>query len=258
MSDMTVESRPSVEQLPFNPEEYSLKEILRPQRSALVVIDMQNDFLDPKGFFATHPNETGGGTIEQMQATVPHIQELVRTARHAHVPIIFTKGYEDVKFRGKPGFRRAVKWQEQDGDGSVNSQSGTWGAELHEGIEPQEGDIVVEKHKWSAFDGKDKEGKSLDDILKERGIQTLVLTGVVTETCVHSTAQEAFNRDYFVVVPKDAVGSNKPDQHKTVLDRFDFLGDAVETAEEIKEYWPASKDQSDPSLTHPEPVQSST
>jgi ureidoacrylate peracid hydrolase len=143
---------------------------------------------------------------------VPHIQELVSTARQAHVPVIFTKGYEDVKFRGKPGFRRAVKWQEQDGDGSVNSQSGTWGAELYEGIEPQEGDIVVEKHKWSAFDGKDKEGKSLDDILKERGIQTLVLTGVVTETCVHSTAQEAFNRDYFVVVPKDAVGSNKPDQ----------------------------------------------
>ena len=99
----------------------------------------------------------------------------------------------------------------------------TWGAVLYEGIEPQEGDIVVEKHKWSAFDGKDKDGKTLDEILKEKGIQTLVLAGVVTETCVHSTAQEAFNKDYFVVVPKDSVGSNKPDQHRTVLDRFDFL-----------------------------------
>lgn len=235
---MTVETRSGVEQLPFNPEDYSLKEILKPQRSALVVIDMQNDFLDPKGFFATHPNETGGGTIEQMRATVPHILDLISTARQAHVTVIFTEGYEDVKSRKGPGFRRAVKWQERDGNGSVNSQSGTWGAELYEGIEPQEGDTVVKKNKWSAFDGKDKDGKSLDDILKEKGIQTLVLTGVVTETCVHSTAQDAFNRDYFVVVPKDSVGSNKPEQHKTVLERFDFLGDAIESAEEIKQYWP--------------------
>ncbi len=237
---MTLETRPGVEQLPFNPEDYSLKEILRPQRSALIVIDMQNDFLSPKGFFATHPDSVGGGTIDGMQATVPHIQNLISTARQAHVPVIFTKGYEDVKFRTGPGFRRAVKWQETDGDGSVNSQSGTWGAELYEGIEPQEGDIVVEKHKWSAFDGKDKDGKTLDEILKEKGIRTLVLTGVVTETCVHSTAQEAFNKDYFVVVPKDSVGSNKSEQHRTVLDRFDFLGDTINEAEEIKQYWPSS------------------
>lgn len=234
----------SKEGLPFNPEDYSIKEILKPQHSALVVIDMQNDFLDPKGFFANHPNEVGGIGIEPMQAIVPHVQELIKTARKAHVPVIFTRGYEDVKFRTKPGFRRAVKWLEKDGDGSVNSQSGTWGAQLYEGIEPQEGDIVVEKHKWSAFDGKDKEGKSLDDILKEKGIETLVLTGVVTETCVHSTAQEAFNRDYFVVVPKDAVGSNKPEQHETVLSRFDFLGDVVDSGEEIKQFWPVVEEES--------------
>lgn len=112
MSNISLESqRPRGEQLPFNPEDYTLEEVLRPERSALIVIDMQNDFLDPKGFFATHPNETGGGSIEQMQSTVPHIQDLISTARRARVPIVFTKGYEDVKFRTNPGFRRAVKWQ---------------------------------------------------------------------------------------------------------------------------------------------------
>lgn len=233
---MPEEDQPKGEPLPFNPEDYTLEEILNPQRSALLVIDMQNDFLDPKGFFATHPQSVGGVGIEPMQAIIPNVQEMISAARQAHVPVIFTRGYEDVRSRSGPGFRRAVKWDEHDGDGSVNSQSGTWGAELVNGIEPQEGDVVVEKHKWSAFDGKDKDGKTLDEILKERGIQTLVLTGVVTETCIHSTAQEAFNKDYFVVIPKNSVGSNKPEQHKTVLDRFDFLGDVVDEAE-IKKQW---------------------
>lgn len=233
--------QPKGEPLPFRPEDYSLEEILKSQRSALLVIDMQNDFLDPKGFFATHPQSVGGVGIEPMQAIVPHVQDMIRAARQARVPIIFTKGYEDVRFRTGPGFRRAIKWDEHDGDGSINSQSGTWGAELVDGIEPQEGDVVVEKHKWSAFDGKDKDGRSLDEILRERGIQTLVLTGVATETCIHSTAQEAFNRDYFVVVPRNSVGSNKPEQHKTVLDRFDFLGDVVDEAEIKKQWQPITK-----------------
>ncbi|KKR76958.1 MAG: Isochorismatase hydrolase [Candidatus Levybacteria bacterium GW2011_GWA2_40_8] len=233
---MSEELNPKGEPLPFNPEDYSLEEILRPQHSALLVIDMQNDFLGSKGFFATHPDIVGGIGIEPMQAIIPHVQELIRIARQAGVPIIFTKGYEDVKFRTGPGFRRAIKWGEHDGDGSVNSQSGTWGSELHEGIEPQEGDVVVEKHRWSSFDGIDKDGRSLDEILKERGIQTLVIIGVATETCIQSTAQEAFNKDYFVVIPKNSVGSNKPDQHKTVLDRFDFLGDVVDELE-IQRAW---------------------
>lgn len=221
---------------PFNPEQYTLEEILKPQNCALVVVDMQNDFLSPDGFFARNPDRVGGGTIDQMQSTVPHIQNLIRAARQTNVPVIFTKGYEDVRLRRGPGFRRAIKWHEKDGDGSVNSQSGTWGAELYEGIEPQEGDTVVEKHKWSSFDGKDKDGRTLDEILKEKGVQTLVIAGVVTETCVHSTAQEAFNKDYLVVVPENSVGSNKPEQHKTVLEHFDFFGDVVEESK-IEEVW---------------------
>jgi nicotinamidase-related amidase len=216
------------EPLPFNPEDYTLEEILRPEHSALLVIDMQNDFLSPGGFFDKKPEVVEGEGIEPMRAIIPNIQALIERARQARVPIIFTRGYEDVKFRTRSGFRRAIKWDEHDGDGSVNSQSGTWGSELIDALQPQEGDTVLEKHKWSAFDGTDSDGLSLDDILKKMGIQTLVLTGVVTETCVHSTAQEAYHKDYLVVVPKNSVGSNKPDQHKTVLDRFDFLGDAVE------------------------------
>jgi nicotinamidase-related amidase len=113
------------EGLHYNPEDYTLEEILKPSRSALLVIDMQNDFLSPKGFFANQPHIPG--TVDQMQSTVPHIQKLIGAAHKSGVPVIFTKGYEDVKFREGPDIRRAVKWYEKDGDGSVNSESGTWG-----------------------------------------------------------------------------------------------------------------------------------
>lgn len=234
----TPEIQPKSSELPFNPENYSLKEILKPKISALVVVDMQNDFLDPKGFFARLNRP-----IAQMQSTIPQIQGLIESARSAHVPIIFTKGYEDVKFRKGPDLRRAIEWKETDGDGSVNSQSGTWGAELYESIKPQEGDTVVEKHKWSAFDGKDKEGKSLKQILEKRGIKTLVITGVVAETCVETSIRDAYDQDYFVVVPRNSVGSNDPEQLQTRMKYWEkgFISDVLHE-DELKNYWPPVKE----------------
>lgn len=222
----------------FNPENYSLKEILKPQYSALIVVDMQNDFLDQKGFFARLNRP-----IAQMQSTIPHIKGLIDTAHKAHVPVIFTIGYEDVKYRKGPDLRRAVKWEEKDGDGSVNSQSGTWGAELHESIKPQEGDTIIEKHKWSAFDGKDKDGKNLKQILEKRGIKTLVITGVVAETCVETSIRDAYDQDYFVVVPSNSVGSNDPEQLQARMKYWEkgFIGDVI-NEEKIKNYWPPAKE----------------
>lgn len=228
---MSLESK--IEELPFNPEEYSLEEILKPKKCALLVIDVQNDFCHPDGFFATKNKSD----ILMMQAIIPNVQTLIDRAHDVNIPVIFTQGSEDVKFRSGPGFRRAIKWQERDGDGSVNSERGTFGWEFYK-LKPQPQDIVVEKHKWTAFDGKDRDGKSLDEILKEKGIQTLVVTGVVTETCVHATVQEAFSKDYFVVVPKNSVGSDQLDQHRTVLEHLDpFLGDVVDE-EVIQQNWP--------------------
>lgn len=120
---------PQDKELPFDPEQYSLKEILKPKKCALLVIDVQNDFCDPNGFFAGR-----GSDISQMQAVVPHIQQLIDTAHQSGVPVIFTQGSEDVRFRTGPGFRRALKWEEKDGDGSVNSERGTF---IYTGVIPR-------------------------------------------------------------------------------------------------------------------------
>lgn len=230
----------------FNPEEYSLSEILKPRHCALLVVDMQNDFLDPNGFFSRRLNTS----IEQMQSIVPHIQKLIEIARCAGVPVIFTRGYEDVKFRKGADIRRAVKWNENDKDGSVNSQSGTWGSEFYAGIEPQEGDIVLEKHKWSAFSGRDKEGRQLKDILNQLEKKTLVITGVVAETCIETSIRDAYDHDYFVVVPEHSVGSNSAKQLEVRMEYWNagFVGDVVDEAQ-IDENWNSAQ-ETDPLKQH--------
>lgn len=246
MAANTKELKGTPEPSQFKPEDYTLEEILRPKKCALIIVDVQNDFCDPKGFFAQNLKSD----ISQMQAIVPHIQRLIDAAHINGVPVIFTKGSEDVKFRTGPGFRRAIKWEEKDGDGSVNSERGTFGWEFYQ-LQPQPEDTVLEKHKWSAFDGKDKDGKSLDEILKDKGVQTLVVTGVVTETCVYATVQEAFNRDYFVVVPQESVGSDKSDQHKTVLEHLEgFLGDVVAN-EVVEKNWTPKETRKSEVLVRP-------
>jgi ureidoacrylate peracid hydrolase len=221
----------------FNPERYSLPEILKPEHCALLVIDMQNDFLDQKGYFARR-----GRSIEQMQSIIPSIQRLIAVARKSGVLIIFSKGYEDVRFRNGPDLRRAVKWEEIDNNGSVNSQSGTWGSEFYKDIEPQSSDIVIEKHKWSAFSGVDKENKFLKNILEDRGVKTLVITGVVAETCLETSIRDAYDQNYFVVIPEHSVGSNNAKQLEARMDywKSGFIGDVIEE-QEIAEIWKSEK-----------------
>lgn len=223
-----------VDTLSFNPEQYTLEEVLKPQNCALLVVDMQNDFCDPKGKFAKW-----GRDISQMQSIIPTIQKLIDVAHKSSVPVIFTKGYEDVKFRKGPDLRRAVKWDEKDEDSdSVNSLKGTFGAEFYQ-VQPEEGDIVVEKHKWSAFDGKDNKGRTLKEILEQLEVRTLVVTGVIAETCVETTIRDAYNKDYFVVVPRNSVGSNDPEQLQARLKYWEkgFVGDVI-TEDVVKENWP--------------------
>ncbi len=221
------------EKLPFDPEQYSLEEILKPGHSALVVVDMQNDFLHPEGNFAHLEQPT-----EQMRSIVPQIQGLIETAHQTRIPVIFTKGYEDLKFRNGPDRRRAVKWGEIDRTVAVNSESGTWGSEFYEGIGPQEGDTVVIKHKWSAFDGKDESGKTFKQILDQLGIKTLVITGVVAQTCIETTIRDAYDHDYFVVIPEHCVGSNDQTQLSARMNYWSagFIGDVVSEAQ-VQRIW---------------------
>lgn len=212
-------------------KEQSLKKELIPFQSALLVVDVQNDFCDSKGKFSEW-----GRSVEQMQSIVPYIQGLITVAHKALVPVIFAKGYEDIKFRTGPDLLRAEVLGEKD-DGEINSLEGTWGAELYI-LQPEERDIIIEKHKWSAFDGKDKDKNFLGAILKRLGVSTIVVTGVVAETCVETTIRDAYSRNYYVIVPENCVGSDNPDQLKARMDywRRGFVANVV-TEDFLKKTW---------------------
>jgi len=184
-----------------------------------------------------------------MQSTIPHIQSLIDSAHLADVPVIFTQSSEDVRFRkGKADKRRAVAWQETDTDPStVNTFRGSSGWEFY-GVSPQERDIVLEKHKWSAFDGKDKDGKSLKKILKKFGVSTLIITGVVAETCIETTIRDAYSRkkpSYNIVVAEHSVGSNHQDRLDILMKYWNggHVGDVVDESV-IKERWTQKSDTS--------------
>lgn len=104
--------------------------------------------------------------------------------------------------------------------------SGSWGAAFYR-VSPEDGDLVLEKHRHSAFIGT-----GLDQALRDRGIRTVVVAGVQTHVCVESTLRDASARGYYVVVPGDCVGSFDRDLHdKTLRCVAMHFGEVVESAD---------------------------
>ena len=174
-------------------------------RVALVVIDMQRDFLLPGGF-----GETLGNDVGQLAAVVPPLQRVLAAARDAGLMIIHTReGHRPdladlppAKLRrGKPSLRIG----DQGRYGRILIR-GEYGHDIIDELAPLPGEIVIDKPGKGSFYGTD-----LQTILTEAGITQLIVTGVTTEVCVHTTVREANDRGYEVLVLSDCVGSYFPE-----------------------------------------------
>jgi len=166
------------------------------KETALIIVDMQNDFVKPEGklFVPTAPQ------------TVPVIKELLVKARKAGVLRVFTK---DTHYPEDPEFKI---WGE-------HVVKGSWGWEIIDELKPKvPEEIVIEKMRYDGFFGT-----SLDHILRVYGIRNLVVTGTVANICVlHTVASAAMNL-YKVVVPVDGISAlTEFDKHLT-LRQIDFL-----------------------------------
>ena len=160
--------------------------------TALVVVDMQNDFV------------TEGGTlvVPDAAATVPVIAGLLDRARAAGMPVVFT---QDTHRDGDPEF---AIWP-------PHAREGTWGWEIVEALTPLAAETVLRKPRYDGF-----YGTPLDHLLRQWGVRTLVICGTVANICVHYTAASAALRWYDVVIPRDAVSA---------LDPFDLAGSLRQT-----------------------------
>jgi ureidoacrylate peracid hydrolase len=100
---------------------------------------------------------------------------------------------------------------------------GSWEGDWYGEVRPEPGDIIVTKHRYAAFHNTD-----LDLILRSNGIRTVIITGVVTNVCVETTAREAFVRDYYVVVVEDGTAAYLPEDHVATLRNIDrFFGEVA-------------------------------
>ncbi|MDG6929435.1 MAG: cysteine hydrolase [Nitrososphaerota archaeon] len=197
-----------------------------PDSTALLVIDVQNDFCAKGGAV-----DRAGGDVSPMQAVMPAMKHLISKARESGVALVFVKAIYDDRFLSEAmRERRAEK-------GPVRQPtclSGTWGADFYQ-IGPEDGEVVVEKHRYSAFIRT-----GLDEMLKSRRIKTLVVMGVTTHVCVESTVRDAFMLDYHVVVAEDCVASQTTRTQKNSLELMrKYFADVVPSLD-IVEAWAAS------------------
>ncbi len=175
-----------------------------PARTALLVVDMQNDFVDTQGSLRV-PDAAG---------SIPVIAALLERARHAGMRVVFT---QDTHRDDDPEWQI---WPE-------HAREGSWGWQIIDELAPLEHETVIRKLRYDAF-----YDTPLDHLLRLWGVTTLVICGTLANICVHYTAASAALRWYDVVIPQDAISALEPfylefSLHQTV---FVFAGQVTTAA----------------------------
>ena len=205
---------------------------ISPGRTALLIVDMQADFAAPDGRMAQW-----GADLSTVPAALAAADRLAVAARAAGVAVIFA-GLETRPQTDSPAWAERLARQGQDpSEALALCRAGSPGARFL-GPTPQAGDMVIAKTRYSAFFGADLEGQ-----LRARGIDTLVLCGLTTESCVDSTARDAFHRDFHVFVVSDACAAYETDLHQTALKSLALNCALLTTAEAVVAAWAQASPQ---------------
>jgi nicotinamidase-related amidase len=180
---------------PLETPEYTVHErvVVDPASTALIVVDMQNDFVKD------------GGTLQVPDAasTTPVISGLIEQARSAGMRVIFS---QDTHNDGDPEW---AIWPE-------HTREGSWGWQIVDELQPRADELVVRKVRYDAF-----YGTNLDHYLRLWNVHTLIICGTLANICVHYTAASAALRWYDIIIPKDAISALTP---------FDFESSLRQTA----------------------------
>jgi nicotinamidase-related amidase len=181
-------------------------------KTALLVIDMQRDFLDPGGYAAA-----AGLDVAALRGAIPAIRRLLDAARHAGLLVVHTREGHRPDLTDCPPAKLARSRAAGAGIGSAGPLGrllvrGEHGHDIVAELYPEPGEPVVDKPGYGAFHRTD-----LDGILTRRGVERLVIAGVTTEVCVHSTLREAVDRGYHCILAADACASADPDLHRAAL-----------------------------------------
>jgi biuret amidohydrolase len=182
-----------------------------PETTALVVIDMQRDFLEPGGF-----GELLGNDVSLLSAAVEPLKAVLAAAREAGMTIVHTREGHRPDLTDCPPAKRARGGLATGiGDPGPNGRilvRGEYGHDIVDELAPAAGEVVLDKPGKGSFYATD-----LELILRNRGVTSLIVTGVTTEVCVHTTVREANDRGFECLVLADCCGSYFPEFHEVAL-----------------------------------------
>lgn len=196
------------------------------KKSALIVVDMQNDFLHENGRFAKLAKENPEKEIdlEFLSSTIPNVKKLIEAFRAAgrpvvHIAHVLKPDYSDAAF---PWWRFPPLKERQF------IVEGSWGSEIVDELKPQKGEHLVIKKGYGAFNNT-----RLDTILRNAGAHTCVICGVTTCVCVSTTVRGAIEHNYPTYVVGDAVAEISRELHEAELKVFEWAYADVKTTAEI-------------------------
>jgi len=208
-----------------------LTELAEPAHTALLLVDMQNDFIDSNGLFGKL-----GIDLTMYSKTRPQLAKLLNSARRSGVLIVhiqntalpgrMSDSASHIRFN-----LRMHGAARQDGPPLRYTVPGTPGHEFVKEFTPLASELVVRKYRSSAF-----WGTNLEMLLRSNGVKTVVVGGCTTEGCVESTARDAMFNDHYVVIASDAVGSDDKEQHDASMLLMQHRFDMAST-EEISAVW---------------------
>jgi ureidoacrylate peracid hydrolase len=181
-----------------------------PQRTALLLIDMQADFAAPDGAMAQL-----GRDMTAAQAALTKAAMLVDAARTAGVPLFF------VRLLSEPG----------GGARGLFCVEGTRGADFV-GPQPEAEDVIISKSRFSAF-----AGTGLAERLRAQAIDTLVLAGLTTECCIQASAWAAFELDFRVILASDACAAYEDELHRHALRALELSGATLAVSADLAACW---------------------
>ncbi|MFP6736654.1 MAG: isochorismatase family cysteine hydrolase [Rhodospirillales bacterium] len=191
-----------------------LDDQLDPNHTALLVVDMQNDFCAEGGYL----HRTRGADMSANKPIADNINRLVDLARDTGMTMVWIVAIYDHKYISDGHLAKALPRLIPGDNEPVLCAEGTWGADFYE-MQPKDGEIIIQKHRYSAF-----HGTRLGDFLRGQGVKTLIVTGVATHICVDSTIRDGFFDGYYIVVPEECVGTSDAELHaatlKTVSNNF--------------------------------------
>lgn len=183
-----------------------------PARTALIIVDMQNDFVHPDGGFArcARENPERGWDMAFLMGTIPHVRRLLNAFRSAGRPVVYIitthdPAYADAEW---PHWRSGLT-----GENRTFLIEGTWGAQVADELKPQDGEHIVVKKGYGGFSNT-----PLDTILRRLGITTCVMSGVTTTVCVSTTLRGGVGHNYDMVLVSDAVAETSRELHEAEIE----------------------------------------